>query len=165
MLATRLMTCGCTLYLQSRAEPFGIAIAEALAAGAVPIASPVGAHPEIIEPGRTGFLVEGDPDHSRTHRQAAGIVRALALDLEASAAVRQAARAAPLDWDRVASAWEQYWEWLLGQRVSRDALATPERCVECGSRCLRLADGDHCEACGAYRRASQPLPTGSGAIP
>jgi glycosyltransferase involved in cell wall biosynthesis len=89
LLATWLMTCGCMVYLQSRLEPFGIAVAEALAAGAVPVASPVGAHPEIIESGHTGFLVEGDAGSSRTHRQAAEIVRALALDPTVSEPMRR----------------------------------------------------------------------------
>ena len=165
LLATRLMTCGCMLYLQSRPEPFGIAVAEALAAGAVPVASPVGAHPEIIESGRTGFLVEGDASSSRTHRRAAEIVHALALDPAVSEAMRRAARAAPLDWDQVASTWEQYWGWLFGQRVRRDALATSEVCTECGGGCLLLADGCHCESCGAYHRVNQSAPMDSAAIP
>jgi len=161
LLATRLMTCGCMLYLQSRPEPFGIAVAEALAAGAVPVISPVGAHPEIIESGRTGFLVEGDPRDSRTHRQAAEIIRALALDPEVSAPIRRAARSAPLDWNQVAATWEQYWTWLLTQRVGQDDLSTPERCAECGGRCLLLADGCHCHTCGAYRRVSRHALRGS----
>jgi glycosyltransferase involved in cell wall biosynthesis len=165
LLATWLMTCGCMLYLQSRREPFGIAVAEALAAGAVPVASAVGAHPEISESGRTGFRVEGDAGSSRTHRQAAEIVRALAFDPAVSGAMRRAARAAPLDWDQVASTWEQYWEWRFDQRVGRDALATTEVCRECGGRCLRLADGCHCEGCGAYHRVNQPAPIDLAAIP
>jgi glycosyltransferase involved in cell wall biosynthesis len=165
LLARHLMTCGCVLYLQSRLEPFGIAVAEALAAGAIPVISPVGAHPEIIESGRTGFLVEGDAGDARTHRRAAEIVRALSLSPEIAEAIRRAARSAPLDWDQVASAWEHYWEWLLGGRVGSDDLATPEGCAECGARCLLLADGWHCQTCGAYGRVNQDRPTGSPAAP
>jgi glycosyltransferase involved in cell wall biosynthesis len=165
LLATQLMTCGCVLYLQSRPEPFGIAVAEALAAGAIPVISPVGAHPEIIESGRTGFLVEGDPRDARIHRRAAEIVRMLALSPDVSAAMRRAARSAPLDWNQVASAWEHYWAWLLGERVGRDDLTTPEGCAECGGRCLLLADGCHCQTCGAYRRVNEDTPIGSAAVP
>ena len=38
-------------------EPFGIVFAEALACGTPVISSPRGALPEIVEPGRTGFLI------------------------------------------------------------------------------------------------------------
>lgn len=39
-------------------EPFGIVFAEALACGTPVISSPRGSLPEIVEPGRTGFLIE-----------------------------------------------------------------------------------------------------------
>lgn len=39
-------------------EPFGIVFAEALACGTPVISSPRGALPEIVTPGRTGFLIE-----------------------------------------------------------------------------------------------------------
>ncbi len=42
-------------------ETFSISLLEAQAAGAVPIASPLGAIPERIEDGVDGFLVPGDP--------------------------------------------------------------------------------------------------------
>ena len=165
LLAQQLRTCGYALYLQSRPEPFGIAVAEALAAGAIPIVSPVGAHPEIVESGRTGFLVDGDPRDAGTHRRTAEIVRTLAIDAERAAAMRRTARAAPLDWDQVAWTWEQYWAWRLGERVDRDGVTPAADCGECGGGCLRLADGFHCSACGAYRRVNQSTPAVSAAVP
>lgn len=41
-------------------EPFGIVFAEALACGTPVLSCPRGALPEIVEPGRTGFLFAGD---------------------------------------------------------------------------------------------------------
>lgn len=43
-------------------EPFGIVFAEALAAGTPVISCARGALPEIVEPGRTGFFIEGVDD-------------------------------------------------------------------------------------------------------
>ncbi len=41
-------------------EPFGIVFAEALACGTPVITCPLGALPEIVEPGRTGFFIASD---------------------------------------------------------------------------------------------------------
>lgn len=46
------------LHLVQWAEPFGLVLAEALASGTPVIAMPRGSIPEILEDGRTGFLVE-----------------------------------------------------------------------------------------------------------
>ncbi len=46
-------------------EPFGLAVAEALAVGAPVIAYPKGAMPEVIAHGRTGFLVETEAEAVR----------------------------------------------------------------------------------------------------
>ncbi|MBI4409817.1 MAG: glycosyltransferase family 4 protein [Gemmatimonadetes bacterium] len=40
-------------------EPFGLIMLEAMLAGCPPVAFPRGSAPELIEPGRTGFLVSG----------------------------------------------------------------------------------------------------------
>ncbi len=45
------------LHLVSFAEPFGLAVVEALATGTPVIASPLGALPEIVQHAKTGFLV------------------------------------------------------------------------------------------------------------
>ncbi|MCO1654027.1 glycosyltransferase family 4 protein [Pseudonocardia humida] len=46
------------LHLISFAEPFGLSVVEALAAGTPVIARPLGSMPEIVRHGRTGFLVD-----------------------------------------------------------------------------------------------------------
>lgn len=150
-LATELRRSGFALYLQTRREPFGIALTEALAAGCVTIASPVGAHPEIVDHGRTGFLVPGDPSAPSTHERVAALIRSIVNRPDLAARIAQAARAAPLDWDAVAATWEHYWSWLAAGRPE-DAGTAARVCDECGGRVLMLADGRHCVACGRYRR-------------
>lgn len=46
------------LHLIGFAEPFGLSVVESLATGTPVIAYPLGSMPEIIKPGRTGFLVD-----------------------------------------------------------------------------------------------------------
>ena len=57
-------------------EPFGLVVAEALAAGTPVIAFPRGAMPEIIDHGRTGFLVETEQDAVRALRNIGDIAPA-----------------------------------------------------------------------------------------
>jgi glycosyltransferase involved in cell wall biosynthesis len=148
-LARGLMGCGFALYLQTRLEPFGIAITEALAAGCVTVASPVGAHPELIDHERSGFLVDGDPADATIRRRAADLVLAVAKGPERAASLRENAARTPLDWDVVARTWEQWWTWL--DRPSGLASSAPA-CPECAGDRLLLADGYHCTVCGHYGR-------------
>jgi glycosyltransferase involved in cell wall biosynthesis len=46
------------LHLIGFAEPFGLSVVESLATGTPVIAYPLGSMPEIVRPGRTGFLVD-----------------------------------------------------------------------------------------------------------
>ena len=46
------------LHLIGFAEPFGLSVVESMATGTPVIAYPLGSMPEIIRPGRTGFLVD-----------------------------------------------------------------------------------------------------------
>lgn len=149
-LATELRRSGFALYLQTRREPFGIAIAEALAAGCVTIASPVGAHPEIVDHERTGFLLAGDPSAPSTHERAAALIRTVVNRPDLATRIAHDARAAPLDWGTVAATWEQYWSWLAAGRPE-DAATDARGCGECGEPALLLDDGRHCVACGGYR--------------
>jgi glycosyltransferase involved in cell wall biosynthesis len=57
-------------------EPFGLVVAEAMAAGTPVVATPRGAMPELIEPGLTGFLAESEDDLVRAVQQARALDRA-----------------------------------------------------------------------------------------
>jgi glycosyltransferase involved in cell wall biosynthesis len=46
-------------------EPFGLVVAEAMAAGTPVVATPRGSMPELVEPGVTGFLAETDEELAR----------------------------------------------------------------------------------------------------
>jgi glycosyltransferase involved in cell wall biosynthesis len=56
-------------------EPFGLVMIEALLAGCPVIASPRGAAPEIVEDGRTGFLVRNVREMARALERAARLDR------------------------------------------------------------------------------------------
>ena len=146
-LARELMACGFSLNLQTREEPFGMVIPEAMRAGCIVLASPVGAYPEIIQHNRDGFLITGDPAHPRTHQTAADLIIELVGNPEKLAALRRRARATPLDWDVVARAWEGHWGW-----VRNGSGPTTGVCNWCGGERILLADGLHCTVCGRYQR-------------
>ncbi len=55
-------------------EPFGLSVVEAMACGTPVIAYPLGSMPEVVDPGLTGFLVDG------VEQAAAVVDRAAALD-------------------------------------------------------------------------------------
>jgi glycosyltransferase involved in cell wall biosynthesis len=48
------------IHLQNRAEPFGLSLVEAIAAGCKVVASAVGSFPELVRAGETGMLIDGD---------------------------------------------------------------------------------------------------------
>jgi glycosyltransferase involved in cell wall biosynthesis len=56
-------------------EPFGLVMIEALLAGCPVVASPLGAAPEIVEDGRTGFLVRSVDEMAEALRRAGGLDR------------------------------------------------------------------------------------------
>jgi glycosyltransferase involved in cell wall biosynthesis len=56
-------------------EPFGLVVAEAMAAGTPVIATPRGSLPELVEQGVTGFLAESDEDLAACLRRAGEIDR------------------------------------------------------------------------------------------
>jgi glycosyltransferase involved in cell wall biosynthesis len=57
-------------------EPFGLVMIEALLAGCPVVAEPMGAAPEIVEDGETGFLVSGPGEMARALRRASSLDRA-----------------------------------------------------------------------------------------
>jgi glycosyltransferase involved in cell wall biosynthesis len=146
-LAKRLTQCGFALYMQTRPEPFGIAIVEAQAAGCITLASAVGAHPEIIDSGATGFLLEGDPADESVRERAATIIASVAGNPSIAAAMRRRAQAAPLSWDTVAASWGQFW-----QRGKTTPVLLDSPCSQCGGEPMLLADGYHCASCSYYSR-------------
>ena len=63
----------CLLLPSLAAETSSLAAMEALACGTPVVAYPAGALPEIVEEGRTGFLVEDEEGLARAIGQAAGL--------------------------------------------------------------------------------------------
>jgi glycosyltransferase involved in cell wall biosynthesis len=137
------------LQLQTRPEPFGITVVEAMAAGCLVIASPVGAFREFVKDGENGFLIEGDPEDALRIRRAVDLILDVSEKPELANRIRQRASSTPLEWRTIARVWESHLEWLMGGRKSQDP---QEKCVECGEACLRLADGHHCISCGNFSR-------------
>jgi hypothetical protein len=138
------------LQLQTRTEPFGIVIVEAMAAGCIVVASPVGAFTELIRSGENGFLVEGDPSSPETFDRAAELIRGVSQNSALLHKIRRRALATPYDWDTLAEVWESHLNWLMDRKGSHKLEADWARCMECGSTCLVLVDGYHCTACGYF---------------
>lgn len=154
-LARDLRQMSFSLNLQSREEPFGMAVIEAMRAGCIVLASPVGAYPEIIHNGYDGFLIPGQ--HTRPETQARA-VRTIIEVLRRSGYmnfIHRNAMHALLTWDMVAEAWEGHWDWLLDRDNARDLKADEQlgKCALCQGNLLPLADGLHCLACGHYQRS------------
>lgn len=141
------------LQLQNRPEPFGIVMVEAMAAGCLVVASPVGAFPELIDHGENGFLIPGDPFAAETHDRAANLIREVSANPQLIHRIRRRAFATPFSWDTLAQVWEQHIAWLLDRKGSSQFEADWARCLECASPCLVLDDGYHCTHCGHYSRS------------
>jgi len=87
------------LLFPSRSEGFSVALIEAMACGLAPIATPVGAAPQLIKDGQNGMLIPvGDAS------ALAVAVAKLSSDRAALLAMRRAARLTALEygWDRIA---------------------------------------------------------------
>jgi glycosyltransferase involved in cell wall biosynthesis len=161
-LAREMQGCSFSLHLQNRQEPFGMAVIEAMRAGCIVLASPVGAYPEIVTHGQNGFLVSGDPFSKSTHQAATDLILELVRNPEYSGFIRRNAVKTPLTWDQVARTWEGHWDWVFSRGVGETILPTVVhgRCNECGGAWLLLADGLHCTSCGNYqKRSSLPDPS------
>jgi glycosyltransferase involved in cell wall biosynthesis len=133
------------MQMQDREEPFGLTVIEAMRAGLVVIASPVGALPELIADGVNGVIVPGDHREPSVRRAAAEAILRLHANPDARLALVRRARAAAPDPNKLARAWVQDWQARLGE-------AEPVRaaCSHCGMSAHHLADGDHCTACGLF---------------
>jgi glycosyltransferase involved in cell wall biosynthesis len=146
-----------SLQLQTRLEPFGITVVEAMAAGCLVVASAVGAYKELIRSGENGFLVEGDPQDAGTLERAAELIWSVARQPALLRRIRNRAYATPFGWDTIAQVWEAHLSWLANHKNDRRLLATWARCLECGAESLALADGYHCVACGYFARSCAPF--------
>lgn len=157
-MAREIQGCSFSINLQHREEPFGMTIIEAMRAGCIVLASPVGAYPEIVTNGRDGFLVPGNPLGVPTRRAAVSLILELVRNPEYADYLRRNALQTPLSWDQVARTWEGHWGWALSAATRK---ATPSSqvlgsCNECRGIWLPLADGLHCTSCGNYQRKSLP---------
>ena len=152
-LARALLGAGISLNLQAREEPLPLAAVEAMRAGCIVLASPVGGYPEIVRHGENGFLVPGDHRDEATWRHAADLVCHLAVEPTHARYLRHNAGRIPWSWTTMAWTWSGFWEWALGRAAGRPhaIAATHLSCAECGGTYLALADGYHCTGCGFYR--------------
>lgn len=150
-LAQKLLTCNFGIFLQARLEPFGMTMIEAMTAGCIPIASPVGAYREIIQHGKNGFLVEGDYNSPDTWKKVSDLICELQNDVTHLEQIREYAKNWVLDWQDVVQTWEGHWNILLGNAQTADFQVT-DSCNECASKMVRLEDGLHCFYCGNFIR-------------
>jgi glycosyltransferase involved in cell wall biosynthesis len=138
--------------LQTRPEPFGIVVVEAMAAGCLVLASPVGAFPELIEHGENGFLLDGDPSSPDTLDRAAELIGSVCGNPRLVRQIQRRAFSTPFDWDTLAEVWECHLNWLMDRKGTHNLEADWARCLECGATSLVLPDGYHCTACGYFDR-------------
>jgi alpha-1,3-mannosyltransferase len=92
-------------------EGFGLSTVEAMSAATVVVVTAVGVHPEVVQDGVTGFLVDQDAT-----RLSAQVDRALSLPEEELAAIGEQARSATrrFSWSRIAPQYEQIYREVLG---------------------------------------------------
>jgi alpha-1,3-mannosyltransferase len=92
-------------------EGFGLSTIEAMSAATVVVVTAVGVHPEVVQDGVSGFLMDQD-----AAGLAAQMERALSLPGEKLAAIGEQARAATrrFSWSRVAPQYEQLYREVLG---------------------------------------------------
>jgi len=157
-LAKELMASSFSLNLQTRHEPFGYVVTEAMRAGCVVIASAVGAFPELIRNGKNGFLVDGADASDGILSRAADIVLSCTRDPAGTARIRRAARAVPWTAERMARTWLEHWAHLLGEHTAQAESNAP--CRTCGASTLTLADGQHCMSCGHIQRPNWQMDRG-----
>jgi alpha-1,3-mannosyltransferase len=96
-------------------EGFGLSTIEAMSAATVPVVTAVGAHPNVIEHGVSGFLVDADATRLSEY-----IERALVMSAEETAVMGEAARSATrrFSWTEIAPQYEQLYRQVLEIRGS-----------------------------------------------
>lgn len=106
-IARGLQEAGFALHLQSIEEAYSISVSEAMAAGSIVVASPVGALAERIQSGRNGILVTGDHLARETADAAAEAIGRLIEKPRRAEKIRRRAMSNVVDWDGVAEMWER----------------------------------------------------------
>lgn len=107
-LAAALREAAFALHLQAIPEAYSISVSEAMAAGAIVVASPAGALAERIVHRKNGLLIPGPHDGATTIDRA--VREILGLSQRRMRRIRARASSEVLDWDAVAELWERYLE-------------------------------------------------------
>jgi len=101
-------------------EGFGLSTIEAMSAATVSVVTTVGAHPDVIQHGVSGFLTDADATELSEYME-----RVLVMPPEKVAAMGEAARAATrrFSWTEIAPQYEQLYSQVLGAGRSAGAWA------------------------------------------
>ena len=136
------------LALQTMAEGFGIAVQEAKRAGAIVIASAVGALPELIRHGADGYLIREPHSSAAAHASAASLVAALADDPGRRTRIRRRAEATPWNWNLAARTWTTHWSLAWTAKTTNTGI----------TEIVDLPDGRHRSSDGAYMPGADVYP-------
>lgn len=104
-----------SVHLQTVEEAFGISLAEGKAARCVPIASPVGAIPELVTHAHDGLLIPGRPEAPDTLIAAAAAVQH-AISGSGLQTMQRHAPDTVESWHKLAGEWERLVDELLSKR-------------------------------------------------
>lgn len=151
-LAHELTKSNYSLCMQTREEPFGMVLTESMRAGCIVVASAVGAYNEIVQSGKNGFLIAGDPSSEIVQDKAVSTICTLIENQQLMNTLRTNARSVLWDSDRMAHVWTGHWDWLLSSLKATDfyKIDLYAECKRCTERSIRLQDGLHCITCGYY---------------
>ena len=127
---------------------------EAMRAGCIILASPLGAYPELVEHDHNGFLIQGNSQLATTHEEAAKLIPAVINSTNKLQTIRDNATHTHLDWLTIADAWTEHFDWALRDRPSHSESKGGLRCSNCEGEYLTLSDGHHCNTCGQSERES-----------
>lgn len=121
----QLMNAADAFALSSDTEGLPMVLLQASASGLPVVATSVGGNPEIVEHGRTGFLVQpGDPE---AFASAMSLMASLPTDRRsAMGAAARAATCANFDIEQVVSRWERLYTSLLDPASKRNNMHTSE---------------------------------------
>jgi glycosyltransferase involved in cell wall biosynthesis len=147
-LARNLQKCRYGLFLQEIPEAFGLSVIEAMSAGCIPIASPVGALNETITNGFNGLFIQGDHENSNTHQLAAAEISKLTVNQRYSDFLVENGMRSVMDWKSVAEIYTSHWIRILDQKSNQLNSRVSDECPICGGYIYSLIDGYHCEECG-----------------